>query len=367
MFTKKNNLSNHSFFMNLALLQAKKNLGNTKENPSVGCVITKNESLLSVGCTSLNGRPHAEQNALIPGNRNFAGSKMYVTLEPCSHFGHTPPCTKAIIKRKLKKVFFSVHDPDVRSHKKCSTLFKENNIHVNHGINKKEIKSFYRSYFKSKLTPFPFVSCKLAISKDYFTISKDNKWITNSFSRSRAHLIRSNHDCIITTARTIIADNSKLTCRINGLSNRTPSRIILDKELKVPVKSKIIKDASKFDTIIFYNKIKTKKIKKLIKLKVKLYKLPVDIDGNLDLVKVLIKAKSLGFYRILIESGIKLISHFLSKDLIDDFILFVSKKKLGSRGKYRMPRYIKSIFKNKEKHHEKVNLFGDKLITYKIK
>ena len=208
--------------MNLALLQAKKNLGNTKENPSVGCVITKNDTMLSVGSTGKNGRPHAEHNAIISSKTNLKGSRMYVTLEPCSHYGLTPPCINKIIKKKFKKVFFSVNDPDKRSYKKSLFHFKKNKIKVTSGINKKEIDIFYRSYYKAKLSPLPFVSCKLAISKDFFTVSKKNRWITNVYSRSRAHLIRSNHDCIITTSKTIIDDNSRLTCRISGLASSRP-------------------------------------------------------------------------------------------------------------------------------------------------
>ena len=366
MYTNRNRSKNHLFFMKLALAQARKNLGKTKENPTVGCVIAKNNSLISVGGTSIGGRPHGEQNAIMFSRTNLKDSDMYVTLEPCSHYGQTLPCTKSIINKRVKKVFFSVNDPDVRSFDRSKLFFKQANIIVKKGIYTKEVENFYRSYFKSKKCLLPFVSCKLAISKDFFTKNKKKKWITNFFSRSRGHLLRSYHDCIMTSSKTIISDNSRLTCRIDGLKDTSPSRIVLDNKLKISLKSKVIKDSTKFRTIIFYNKFDKKKINQLKRLKVELYKISLDENCNLDLDQVLLKAKNLGFYRILLESGIRLVSNFLYKNLIDDFYLFVSNKNLGKNGKYNIKKNLKFFLKNKKSLNEKVNLFGDKLVIYKI-
>ena len=128
--------------MRLALLQAQKNLANTSDNPSVGCVITKNNSVISVGCTSNNGRPHAEYNAIYQSKINLKGAELYVTLEPCSHYGKTVPCTKSIINSRIKKVFFSINDPDLRSYNKSTKLLKKKNIKVKKGICKNETNSF---------------------------------------------------------------------------------------------------------------------------------------------------------------------------------------------------------------------------------
>ena len=114
--------------MNLALMQAKINLGNTKENPSVGCVIVKNNCVISAGFTGIKGRPHAEQQALRCSKNNIKNSDLYVTLEPCSNFGKTPPCVKAIIKSKINRVFFSLKDPDLKSYNKSSDQFKRKKI-----------------------------------------------------------------------------------------------------------------------------------------------------------------------------------------------------------------------------------------------
>ena len=158
--------------MNLALMQAKKNLGNTKENPSVGCVIVKNDCIIAAGCTGVNGRPHAEHNAIHFCKKNIKKSNLYVTLEPCSHYGKTSPCVNKIITNKIKRVFFSLKDPDIRSYDKSTKKFTDNNIYVKNNILIQEVKNFYKSYIKYKNEDYPFVTAKLAISKDFFTNNK---------------------------------------------------------------------------------------------------------------------------------------------------------------------------------------------------
>ena len=353
--------------MKLALLQAQENLGHTSNNPSVGCVITKNNSVISVGCTGNNGRPHAEYNAINQSKINLKGAKLYVTLEPCSHYGITPPCTKSIINNRIKKVFFSINDPDFRSHKKSIKLLEKRNIIVNKGICNNEVNSFYKSYIKSKNSLLPFVTCKLAISKDFFTINKKERWITNKFSRSRVHLMRSNHDCIMTSCETIIKDNPNLTCRINGLSKRSPTRVILDNKLKIPVKSKIFGEKMNMNTIIFYNKVNPKKITALKKLKIRTFRIALNTDNDLDLKSVLINVKKLGFSRIFLESGIKLATNFLKNDLVDDLKIFISNTILGKNGSRSVKDNFMKFIKNKKFIKEKINLFGEKLISYKMR
>ena len=353
--------------MKLALKQAERNLGKTSENPSVGCVITKNNNVISVGNTSVQGRPHAEYNAIKNSKINLKNSKMYVTLEPCSHYGKTEPCTKLIVKKKIKNIFISIKDSDLRSKGKSLSFFKKNGLKVTNRVYSKNVNIFYRSYIKSKNNLLPFVTCKLAVSKDFFTKNKKKKWITNKYSRGRVHLMRQQHDCIITSSTTIQKDNSRLTCRINGLYNKSPARIILDRSLKISLKSNIIIQANRYQTIIFYNKINRQKLKKLKSLNVKLFKINIDLEGNLNLYDALIKVKELGFYRIFLESGIKLVSSFLNKDLIDDLNIFVSNKKLGIYGANNFKKQFVFFSKNKRCIKEKVNLFGEKLIKYNIK
>ena len=163
-----------SLFLKLAFHQANINLGSTSSNPSVGCVVVKNNSVISSGRTSFNGRPHAEAIAL-KKNINFKGSNIYITLEPCSHYGRTPPCVKNIISKKLNKVIFSINDMDKRSRNLAYKQLEKANISVKKFILKKYAQKFYKSYFLQSLKQVPFVDAKLAISKDYLTINKKNK------------------------------------------------------------------------------------------------------------------------------------------------------------------------------------------------
>ena len=367
MSIKKSNFSNNTFFMNLALAQAQKNLGNTKENPAVGCVVVKNNCVIGAGSTSINGRPHAEQNAIKFSRYSVNKANLYITLEPCSHYGKTEPCVQAIAKNKIKNVFFSINDPDVRSYKKCKKYLKKHNIKVQMGILEYKIKNFYKSYFKYKSDNIPFVSAKIAMSKDFYLSSKKNKWITNNFSRGRVHLMRSYHDCILTSSKTIIADNPMLNCRIAGLENNSPTRFIIDKRLKIPINSNIVKSAKRYRTFIFFNKTNTKKIKLLKRLNIKVIKFPLNTDGNFNLKKILIKIKQLGFSRVFLESGLKLSTNFLHDRLIDDFYLFISRKDLGTYGRISFKENIKLFLKKRKFIKEKVNLFGDKLFLYRIK
>ncbi len=362
-----NKNKNHSYFMQLALHQANKILGNTSVNPAVGCVLVKNNNVIGAECTSFSGRPHAESNVIKSCKKDIKNSFLYSTLEPCSNFGKTGPCTDLIVKNKIKRVFFSIKDPDIRSFNKSITKFKKNGIKTIVGINKKEVNAFYRSYYKSRKSQLPFVTCKLAISKDFFTINKKHRWITNKFSRGRVHLMRSAHDCIITSSSTVNSDNPKLTCRIEGLEDRSPSRIVLDKNLKIKVKSKLVTETGKYKTIIFYNKADDKKIKILRAHNVKFYKIPLNNENDLNLKMVLLKAKQLGFSRIFLECGLKLLLNFFKNNLIDDFKLFISSNSIKKNGLGNFKKYLILFLKNKEKKVEKINLFGDKLISYKIK
>jgi len=352
-----------SYFMNLALKQAQVNLGNTKENPSVGCVLVKNNSVISSACTSINGRPHAEYLAIKKAKDNSKNSDLYVTIEPCSHYGKTPPCVKFIIKNKVKRVIYSLKDPDHRSHNKSKKILKKNNIFVSNGILSSESKKFYKSYFNFKKNMLPYVTAKLAVSKDLFLNDKKNKWITNEFSRGRVHLMRSNHDCILTSNRTVIKDNPTLNCRIPGLKSKSPSRFIIDKNLRLPISSQIAKSANLYPTTIFFNKDKKKKIKTLKKLKIKLIKMNLDKTGNFNLIDVLIKIKSLGFSRIFLESGLNLLTNFLKNRLINDFYLFISNNKLKNNGINSFRKTMNIYFKKRDFIQKKVNLSGDKLYS----
>ena len=362
-----NQNKNNSYYMGLALKQAKINLGNTKENPSVGCVIVNKNQLIGAGVTSLNGRPHGEYNAIKSVKKNLKNSIIYVTLEPCSHFGLTPPCVNLIIKKKIKKVFFSILDPDKRTFNKSKKILNKNKILVKKGIFSNSVKKFYESYILYKKKRLPYVTYKMAVSKDFYTVNNKKKWITNVYSRSRVHLMRANHDCIISTSKTVIKDNPRLDCRIPGLENKSPSRIILDSKLNIPINSNIVKTAKKNPTIIFYNKEKRSKISILNKRGIKLYKVSLNKNNKLNIKEILYKIGKIGYSRVFVESGKTLAKSFLSEKLINEFNLFISNYKFNNRGKNNIKKFFNVYFRNALKKKEKVNLFGEQLINYKLK
>ena len=227
--------TNHKFFLNLAFQIAEINLGKTGQNPSVGSIVVKNNTVISSGVTSINGRPHAEFNALNKV-KNTAGSTLYTSLEPCIHQGKTPPCTDIIIKKKIKNVFYGFADPDLRVFKKAKKILDLKGI-KNKLIESNKFESFYKSYQINKKFKIPFISSKIAISKDYFTINKNEKWITNIYSRKITHLIRSKHDGVISTSKSINYDNALLNCRIEGLNKYKPDLCIIDLNLKLKKKT----------------------------------------------------------------------------------------------------------------------------------
>jgi diaminohydroxyphosphoribosylaminopyrimidine deaminase/5-amino-6-(5-phosphoribosylamino)uracil reductase len=349
-------------FLKLAFQQAEINLGSTSLNPSVGCVVVKNNSVISSGRTSLNGRPHAEANAL-KKKINFNGSNIYITLEPCSHYGKTPPCVKNIINKKLHKVIFSINDIDRRSKNLAYKKLKKAKIIIKRFIHKSFAKNFYKSYFLQFSKQTPFIDAKLAVTNDYLTINKKTKWITNNSSRKVGNFLRTQYDCILSTSKTINQDNSLLDCRIEGLKQKSPAVIIVDRLFKIKKKLKIFKNKSR-KIFIFtqtYNKDKEKYFKKI---GVNIFKLNKSDSSNNDIFEIYFSLKQLGFNRILVESGIKYINQILKHNLIRNFYLFKSPFNLKDNGKNNsnsiLIRNLKTTLKNKVKIH----LNGDSL--YKI-
>ena len=353
--------TNHNNFLNLAFNLAKINLGKTKSNPSVGCVVVKKDSVISSGYTSINGRPHAEFNAL---NKkiNFAGSDLYVTMEPCTHYGLTPPCTDLIIKKGIKRVFFSFNDIDKRTAKQSKSKLKRIKIKVFKKKNN-NFPDFYNSYFVFKNGALPFLDAKIATSKDYLTINKNKKWITNLLSRNRAHLIRSEYDVIMSTSKTINEDNSLLNCRLKGFDNSKPDLVIIDINLKLKKNLDIFKKNKRkifiVTSILKGNKINYFKKKGIRIIPIKLLKQKKDF---IKLFKIL---KNFGFNRILVESGLIFLNKLVENKFINNLYLFKSSEMLKKNGKNNTSSNILKTFKLSNKI--KVNLDNDKLYKVKIK
>ena len=354
--------TNHKNFLKLAFNLAKINLGKTGLNPSVGCVVVKNNSVISSGYTSVNGRPHAEFNAL-KYKKNFKNSDLYVTMEPCTHYGLTPPCTDIISKKGIRRVFFSFYDKDIRTAKKIKRKLANKKIKVYRKFNN-NFRNFYQSYFLTKTSEVPFVDAKIAISKDYFTIDKRAKWITNSFSRNRSHLVRSEYDAIVSTSNSIIKDNSLLNCRLNGFNTSKPDLIIIDMKLKIKTNLDLFKMNNKRIITVVTSTNNNKMTSHLKRRGVKII-LINSLKNKKDFINLFKILRKYGYNRILVESGLIFLRKLLKDRLIFNLYMFQSSAKLGRRGKNNTSNdFLKRLnLKNKIN----VNLNEDKLYKIKIK
>lgn len=359
---KRNKISkNHSLNLALAFELAKINLGSTKENPSVGCVVIKNDTVISNGYTSFNGRPHAEKNALSK-KLDYKNALVYVTLEPCSHYGKTPPCANLIKKKKIGSVFFSYYDQDKRSKKKIKDKLLKNKIKVKK-INSNISKNFYQSYYLQHSGKIPLVDAKLAFSKDNYTKDKRKKYITNLYSLNRAHYYRSIYNCLISTSKSINEDNSLLNCRIKGLEHKSPDLVIIDRYMKIRKNLKLFKNKGKRKIWLITLRKNISKINFLKKKGVKIIFLN-SLSSIKDFKNLFLKLKKMNYTRILIESGVTFLSELINKRFINNVYLFKSDINLGKNGLKK----ANSIFRKVKVTNEiKVNLLGNKLFIGKIK
>ena len=359
MLLKKDNFnSTDKKYMKLAINLARNQKGFTGSNPSVGCVIVKNRKIISYGVTNINGRPHAETIALIKNKKKNNGSTMFLTLEPCSHYGKTSPCTNAIIKSKIKKVVYSIEDYDSRTFNKSKKILKSKKINTKSGLLNKEVKNFYKNYNYTKKNKFPYVIGKLACSSNFFILN-NNSAITNEHSRKISHLLRSQNQGILTSYKTVNSDNPKLNCRLNGLEKFSPKILVLDRDLKINLKSFIVKNSKKNKTIIFHNSSNSFKINNLKKNGIKLINLKVEENNLFDLKKVLKKIYEIGIYTLLVECGRILTYKMISKKLFNEFYLFKSNKSLFNKDKINVLD-IKRKLNNKFRNRNFVNTYLDK-------
>ena len=334
--------TNHKFFLDLAFQIAEKNLGKTGQNPSVGSIVVKNNTVISSGVTSPNGRPHAEYNALNKV-KNTTGSTLYTSLEPCIHQGKTPPCTDIIIKKKIKNVYFGFEDPDLRTFKKAKKILKKK------GIKTRLIKS--KKYNK------PFITAKIAISKDYFTINKKEKWITNIFSRKVTHLIRSRNEGIISTSQSINFDNALLNCRIDGFNKYKPDLFIIDLNLKLKKNLLLNNIIKKRKTYLITYKENLKKTQIFKKKGFKIIFIS-SLKNKRDFNLLLKKIYEMGYSRILVEAGLTFLNTLIKKKMINDLYIFNSNANLKKKGKNNATlKYLKSI----SPKTISINLKNDKL------
>ena len=367
MSTKKDKFSKEDQnFMNIAINLARARIGLTGENPSVGCVIVKNNEIVSIGQTGYNGRPHAETIAIKNSLHNLQGSKMYVTLEPCNHYGKTPPCTNRIIKSGINEVFYSINDVDNRVKGKSFNILKKQKIKVKKNLLKDKAIDLYRSYIVNRKYKLPFVTAKIAVSRNKLIYSETRKKITNLHSDKLSHYLRFKNDAILVTSKTLNTDNPRLNCRLKGYEDFSPKRIIIDRKLEINLNTYIFKSAKKKNTIIFYNSNNNSKIRILKKKGILTIKTKLNYNKKIDLKSVMKKLFFLGVRNLLVEGGDEITKYMLKNKLVNEFYLFKSPKILPKNKKYVVFSSNK-ILRNDYKIKSKIssNLAKDTITIYK--
>ena len=232
--------------MHAALQLARRGLGQTWPNPTVGAVVVKDGQIVGTGVTARGGRPHAEIEALAQAGEHARGATLYVTLEPCSHHGKTPPCAEAVIAAGISTVVSACRDPNPLVAGKGIVLLQQAGIKVIEGVCEKEAREINRGFFSVIEKKRPFIALKIATSLDgkMATASGESKWITGTKAREFGHLLRSRYDAIATGIETVLADNPLLTCRLAGLEDRSPVRVVFDRHKRLPEHCNLAKTAA---------------------------------------------------------------------------------------------------------------------------
>ena len=321
-----------NFFMKQAFLEAFRAKGKTGKNPNVGCVLVKNNLIIARARTSPGGRPHAEENLIsqLP-KKELKDSSLFVTLEPCAHKGKNGiSCAELISISGIKEVFISTLDPDLRTSGRGIEILRNSKINVHPDFLVSEGNDLNIGYFTNYLQNRPFVTIKIAISLDgkIALKNKNSKWITNELSRSFGHMLRAQSDAILTTHSTIIEDDSKLTCRLNGLEKYSPLKIIVDRALKLNSNYAIFKNSKRENLIIYHNTNIESKIKKYSKNADLVY-----INSNKNFLKLILKdLADRKIKNLLIESGSKFCTEMIKANLVDQIAFFRSDKIIGNDG-----------------------------------
>lgn len=326
----------HEKYMRLAIEEAKKGEGFVNPNPLVGAIIVKDDKILGTGYHKKYGENHAEINAILDAkkkNNNIENSAIYINLEPCSHYGKTPPCADAIIKNKFKRVVIGCLDSNIKVAGNGIKKLRDAKIEVVENILEEECKKLNEVFFHYINTKKPFMVMKYAMTMDgkIATVSGKSKWITSEKSREHAHLFRKKYSAIMVGINTVIEDNPTLNCRIHD-NPKNPIRIILDGNLKIDLKSNICKTSKDIKTYIA-----TIESNKNIEKKKELEYLGIEIietstkDSNKvnlqELINILGKEKNID--SVLIEGGSTLHASLLKEKLIDKVLIYIAPKIFG--------------------------------------
>ncbi len=320
------------FYLARCLQLALKGKGYVSPNPMVGCVIVKDNKIISEGYHAKYGEAHAEVNAIKNAVESVEGATLYVNLEPCVHYGKTPPCVDLIIESKIKRVVIGTVDPNPLVNGKGIEKLKKAGIEVKVGVLEEESKKLNEAFIKYITKKIPFVALKIAqtIDAKIADIEGNAKWITSEQSLHFVHRLRSEYDAVLIGSRTAKLDNPNLTVRL--VSGRNPFRVVLDSTLSLPLELNLFSDEFKDKTIVFTSRLsfknKREKIEKLDSLGIEI--IPVKSSRKkLDLMDVLTKLAEREIASVLVEGGGKILTEFIKRNLADKIYVFIAPKILG--------------------------------------
>ncbi|AFM41889.1 diaminohydroxyphosphoribosylaminopyrimidine deaminase, 5-amino-6-(5-phosphoribosylamino)uracil reductase [Desulfosporosinus acidiphilus SJ4] len=319
-------------YMSKALELAALALGRTSPNPVVGCVIVKNDQIVGKGYHRKAGTPHAEIHALSEAKDQARGATAYVTLEPCSHFGRTPPCSDALIRAGVKRVVVALKDPNPLVAGGGIQRLHEAGIPVEVGVMSHEAAMLNEAFFKAITTKMPFVLYKTALTLDgkIATETGDSRWVSNESSRRYVHQLRNYYDVILVGSGTILRDNPALTCRLPG--GRDPIRLIVDGELRIPENSQVLTSSGESPCIIATTKAapieKLKQLTKLENLEIWQY----DTPRHVPVKEMLKDLFSRGWNSVLLEGGGTLAGTLIQEQCVDKLECFIAPKLVGGNG-----------------------------------
>lgn len=318
--------------MRHALCLAARGLGVVAPNPAVGCVIVRDGIVVGRGRTAKGGRPHAETEALAEAGAAARGATAYVTLEPCSHHGHTPPCAVALIAAGIGRVVAAVGDPDERVNGRGFAVLRQAGIEVVTGVCEKEAAELNAGFFLKVRAQRPLVTLKIAQSLDgkIATATGESQWITGEAARRYGHLLRARHDAILVGAGTAVADDPSLTCRLPGLEDRSPLRVVLDTRLRLTAWSKLAQTAAEVPTLVYTTAPEGGG--ELEACGVEIVRVAKNAFGRAQPQAVLTDLAKRGVTRLLIEGGAAVHAAFINAGFADRLEVFSAPMILGGAG-----------------------------------
>ncbi len=321
------------FYMDRAISLARKGAGFVNPNPMVGAVIVKDGRIIGEGYHERYGELHAERNALKNCTESPKGATLYVTLEPCCHYGKTPPCTEAIIENEIKKVVVGTLDVNPIVAGKGVSILREHGIEVEVGLLEEECKNLNRVFNKYVSTKLPYVVMKYAMTADgkIATASGESKWITGEAAREAVHRLRKNLSGIMVGVSTVIADDPSLDCRLEE-EVKNPVRIICDTNLRTPLFSKVVTTACEIPTIIATSSDDREKAAEYEKRGCKVLKVSKTEEG-IDLEELMKELGNDGIDSILLEGGGTLNFSALKSRIVDELHIHMAPKIFGGSGK----------------------------------